>query len=355
VDVNEVSGQSEGYGLTLLQHAASTGSAASVRLLLARGADVHRWSSGDDNNVSEVVAVQCAAEHGHLECLHLLIAAGGDHIEGYDEGKNSMGEPLSVALSYACEASKAGTISIAATLLGHGASRSPHWLADEAEQRRDRRRFRVPHVTSEIERMVARQVKSALLSPQHQNEDEPPRDVAAELHDTRALLTWLQSVRDWHTPLHFFEHISRPRLVELLREGACINAHMHPGGPSPFDRAFNLLLEPDAPGRDAALIVHAAAQPWTPELHYLWPKAARELATDLLCLAHQISRRFSREGFSGLRDALVRFMIPHALASRDCYEQPSEVVKGFVSDIVEDATFRLVAPLGCGPVYRIDG
>ena len=351
VDVNELSGGDEdGYGLTLLQHAASTGSVESVRLLLARGADVYQWSRGGDPNVTEVVAIQCAAEHGHLACLQALLVAGADNVEGYTNGGDGdKSFILTTALCYACNTPTANTIPIIKTLLGHGASRLPKWHV-EREQWRDRRTFRVPHLTGGAEENVTRTIyalQHRLANPDSyahlpSEEEEEPTDIAVELQYGQELLAWLQSTRGWYTPLHYFCQLEPARTTALLREGARIDARTTPEDDSPLDVALRLSLDQTSMISNSTNLVVAASAAWSVHNQHLWPKACRQRVVTLLVVFQQLahSGRFAGEE-NGLKDVMLTHVMPLVIGPRAAYEQAPQAVKGLVTDAIKCAKTRL--------------
>ena len=325
VDVNEWSGVDDGEGLTLLQHAASKGVVDSVRLLLERGADVNCPSNAGDPNVTEVVAVQCAAEHGHAEILRMLLEAKGN-LE-LDEG-----DPLKrTAVGYACVGGKAD-IDVVALLLAYGGSRDPSWHAEQRARWDDPRSFSVPHVTSQAEGAVREALQNTLRGFDRElSDDERQARYSMQLD----LSAWLEATRDWYTPLFYLEHLSPVKTVSLLSEdGAQVDTRVMPGRLSPLDRARDLLLGPeDAPGYDTALLVMKAAGKWSPQTHYLWPEAGRARAVSLLKIVYQIASS-QKENQPSSR-VLIENMMPHAMLTRGTYEEAPSVVKGLVKDARE--------------------
>ena len=100
-----------------------------------------------------------------------------------------------------------------------------------------------------------------------------------------AAFDWVQSVRDWTTPLH---HVSLPhafppgRVEALLASGASIHARASEHGSSPLELAA---LHPDSP---PAAVLLQAAQPWSARTHALFPPEARALASALVFSVCQI-------------------------------------------------------------------
>ena len=73
----------------------------------------------------------------------------------------------------------------------------------------------------------------------------------------------------------------------------------------------------DAAEGSAASLVLAAAKPWGPRTHSLFPAAARTIAAELLLLGHQLSRqpRFSGEEISHV-DVWTQVVMPSAVVRR---------------------------------------
>ena len=127
---------------------------------------------------------------------------------------------------------------------------------------------------------------------------------------------WLDDTRRWSSALHHFELLSLERVRALLVEGA--DVHAGDGGadaPTPLGIATERLLR----GADdrAALIV-AAAAPWSPATHALFPAAAKARAVALLRLGWLLARQLQgvqdeAEVEGALRDAWLGHVMPHAI------------------------------------------
>ena len=111
------------------------------------------------------------------------------------------------------------------------------------------------------------------------------------------LAAWLVDSRQWSTPLHHLRIVGAARARELLRGGADLHAAAAAGGPTPLSLAQALRAAGEAGEGSAAWLVLAAAEPWGPRTHALFPAAARAFAVEALLLGHQLSRqpRFAGE------------------------------------------------------------
>ena len=132
----------------------------------------------------------------------------------------------------------------------------------------------------------------------------------------KALAAWLFESRQWSTPLHHLRIIDAARARELLRGGADIHAAAAPGGPTPLSLAQALRDAggPDAAEGSPAALVLAAAEPWGPRTHALFPAAARSFAVELLLLGHQLSRQPHMAGEEvSLVDVWTQLVMPSAI------------------------------------------
>jgi hypothetical protein len=125
---------------------------------------------------------------------------------------------------------------------------------------------------------------------------------------------WLVESRHWSTPLHHLRIIGATRAREQLRGGADLHAAAAAGGPTPLSLAQALRAVGDAAEGSAASLVLAAAEPWGPRTHSLFPAAARTFAAELLLIGHQLSRqpRFAGEEIS-LVDVWTQLVMPFAV------------------------------------------
>ena len=128
------------------------------------------------------------------------------------------------------------------------------------------------------------------------------------------LTAWLVESRHWSTPLHHLRIVGATRARELLRGGADLHAAAAAGGPTPLSLAQALRAAGDAAEGSAASLVLAAAEPWGPRTHSLFPAAARTFAAELLLIGHQLSRqpRFAGEEIS-LVDVWTQVVMPSAV------------------------------------------
>ena len=140
-----------------------------------------------------------------------------------------------------------------------------------------------------------------------------------------AVLAWLQHTRDYTTPLHHLELLSAAHARDLLRAGAALEARARPDAPSPLELARQLQQHPDggaAPGSEAARLVVAAAQPWSPQTHELWPSGGRAHAKALVRLGWRLSNTQQSPGPFGneaeaVMDTWRGIVMVHALERAD--------------------------------------
>ena len=127
------------------------------------------------------------------------------------------------------------------------------------------------------------------------------------------------------TPLHHLELLSAAHARDLLRAGAALEARARPDAPSPLELARQLQQHPDggaAPGSEAARLVVAAAQPWSPQTHELWPSGGRAHAKALVRLGWRLSNTQQSPGpFGNEADAVMDtwrgIVMVHALERAD--------------------------------------
>ena len=97
------------------------------------------------------------------------------------------------------------------------------------------------------------------------------------------------------TPLHHLEVLTAARTRALLRDSASLDALAGTPPVTPLERARELLQEAPAgtapPGSEAAQLILAAARPWTPATHSLFPTAARARAVELMHIGCQLAAR----------------------------------------------------------------
>ena len=236
------------------------GHADVVSVLLNAGASID-WSTRNERWTSLMVASQL----GHVEVLTVLLEAGAavNHTDGDGD----------TAMALACAV---GHLTCVKLLSLYGATRTFHGAPDGF--------------------LTAEQV------------------AAGQGH--RALATWLVESRHWSTPLHHLRIDATRTLCarELLRGGADLHAAAAAGGPTPLLLAQALHAAGDAAEGSAASLVLAAAEPWSPRTHSLFPAAARTLAAELLLIGHQLSRqpRFAGKEIS-LVDVWTVLVMPSAV------------------------------------------
>jgi len=254
-DVNE--GKTDGSGATALVVAAQEGHAEVVSALLGSGATID-WSGRDDR----WTPLMAASQQGHVEVLTVLLEAGATVNPTDIFGR--------AAMTLACGR---GHLTCVKLLSLYGATRS--WQMQGPEEG------------------VA---------------------TAEEVADNEATTAFLVESRLWSTPLHHLRIIDAARARELLRGGADLHAAAAAGGPTPLSLAQALRAAGDAASGSAASLVLAAAEPWGPRTHSLFPAAARTFAAELLLIGHQLSRqpRFSGEEIS-LVDVWTQLVMPSAV------------------------------------------
>lgn len=217
-------------------------------------------------------AIECSS----YACLRLLLAAGAD-----PNVKPDRTRPLLqlVAMKDVPEESGESPLAILQLLSSHGASRASvesHSLYTEETGRISLPGD--PRVTAERILRLRIQAMEAAQGP-------PPPALAR----ANAALDWLQTSSEWSTPLHHVALIGATRARKLLRGGADVHASSG-DGPSPLSLANDLhaaghaAVGPlgDQHVCEVARLVRAAAEPWTPQTHELFPDAARAHACDLL-------------------------------------------------------------------------
>ncbi|EOD13432.1 hypothetical protein EMIHUDRAFT_445835 [Emiliania huxleyi CCMP1516] len=217
-------------------------------------------------------AIECSS----YACLRLLLAAGAD-----PNVKPDRTRPLLqlVAMKDVPEESGESPLAILQLLSSHGASRASvesHSLYTEETGRISLPGD--PRVTAERILRLRIQAMEAAQGP-------PPPALAR----ANAALDWLQTSSEWSTPLHHVALIGATRARKLLRGGADVHASSG-DGPSPLSLANDLHAAGHAAAGplgdqhvcEVARLVRAAAEPWTPQTHELFPDAARAHACDLL-------------------------------------------------------------------------
>ena len=137
----------------------------------------------------------------------------------------------------------------------------------------------------------------------------------ATLQAQPAVAAWLETSRQWSTPLHHLSIIDGTRARALLRGGADLRAAAAAGGPTPLSLAQKLDAVGEAPDGSPARLVLKAARPWSPENHALFPAAARARAVVLMRIGFRFSRLPRYETVAGgLFELWVANVMPHAVA-----------------------------------------
>ena len=239
-------------GLTPLLAASQHGYTSTCRLLCEHGADVERQASHG------VRAIHLAAAEGHTETVQALLEAGADADRPTDEGYT----PLEFAALH-------GRVATASLLCAHGAAHG-----------------------------------DAL-------------EIAAE-NEQKAMVDFLAAaakLEELITPLHWLEETPPERALDLLRDGADLHACRAPGGPTPHSLARAAAARGEAPDGSTAWHVLRAAEPWSPESHNYFPKAARDAAADLALLGRSLCRQ--RPCLAGHEMAMLdvwdAVVLPHAV------------------------------------------
>ena len=280
-------------GRTPLFMASKHGQADVVTLLLAAGAAVDL--ADKDGDTPLIVA----SDHGHVDVVSQLLAAGA----AVDLANRFGATPLILASDH-------GHADVVSQLLAAGAAAN--------------------HVTGTGgTAMGAACFQGHLACVQLLTSFGATRTVAhtpeglkstavqfKTMNHQETVAAWLVESRQWSTPLHHLRIVGAARAHELLRCGADLHAADAPGGPTPLSlaKALRAAGDPDAAEGSAASLVLAAAEPWGPRTHALFPAAARGFAVELLLLGHQLSRqpRFAGEEVS-LVDVWTELVMPSAI------------------------------------------
>ena len=300
-----VEGAERSDGATPLVAAAINGHAETIAALLAAGAEVdpilRQPREGDDALDDTATPLFLACIEGHADVVCELLTAGA----AIDwSARDDRITPLMVA-------SQQGHIEVATALLEAGAA----FHSVDAVGRT------AMSLACGNGQLACAQLLSSYGAPRifmMPSENRTAEGVATE-EGHEAVAAWLGESRQWSTPLHHLRIIAVARARELLRGGADIHAATSAGGPTPLSlaRALRAAGDPDADEGSAASLVLAAAEPWGPRTHALFPDAARSFAVEVLLLGHQLSRqpKFAGEEVS-LVDVWTQLVMPSAVVRR---------------------------------------
>ena len=292
-----VDGAKRSDGATPLWFASHNGHAKAVSALLAAGAEVDPIAQGPEDDDTAATPLFAASSGGHVDVVSMLVNAGAT-IDW--STRNERWTSLMVA-------SQESHVKVLTVLLEAGAAVNQTEIDG--------------HTAMTVACAVGDLTCVKLLSSygatrtfhaapdQHFTAEEMATD-----SDHEALATWLVESRHWSTPLHHLRIIGATRARELLRGGADLHAAAAAGGPTPLSLTQALHAVGNAAEGSAASLVLAAAEPWGPRTHSLFPAAARTFAAELLLIGHQLSRqpRFAGEEIS-LVDVWTVLVMPSAV------------------------------------------
>ena len=243
-------------GWTALIVASWTGHLEGVRALLEAGADVAQAM------LDGWTALMSASNKGHAECVRALLEAGADVLQLRNDG--------TCVLDFVCGARSLATLQL---ICAYAPSRA------------------VVHAQLALRPGLA-------VAP--------------------ACAQWLDTTSRWSSPLHHFELLPLERVRALLVAGADVRAADDGGADAPTPVSLAVArLRLGADGR-AALII-AAAAPWSPKTHALFPALAKARAVELLRVGWLLARRFQRvcaeaaEVEGALREVWLGHVMPFAI------------------------------------------
>ena len=303
-DVNER--KTDETRATPLYIAAQEGHVEVVSTLLAAGASVVQTIIGGST------PLLMASERGHVEVVKALLAGG----VAVDQAATDSARPLlmasqvghaevvSVLLAAGAAADQAnrigGTSLMAASQHGHAEVVSTLLAAGSAVDQANQTGARPMSLACHNGHLPCVQLLSSYGAARTmQAPDGQPFTAEQCAAGHAAVAAWLGDSRQWSTPLHHLRIIGRERARELLRGGADLHAAAAVGGPTPLSLAQALRAAGDAAEGSAAWLVLAAAEPWGPRTHALFPAAGRAFAVEALLLGHQLSRLSHFEGKEG--------------------------------------------------------
>ena len=253
IDAGATIDLADAHGATALIAASHQGHSQCVGALIGAGASVDLATSGG------TTPLQFACFHGRVACVKLLLGAKAS-VDAATPAGNT-------ALIMAC---RGGHVSCARLLLESGAA------VDLGNV-----------ITPLLHSCVQGHVECAQLLCSYGASRAPldsigPAD-AARASGHAALAEWLERSDGWE-PLHHLEVNSAERTRALLRGGASVELAAGTPPVSPLERAQQ------RPKHEAAQLVIAAARPWSPATHSLFPPAARARAVELLRIGYHVAR-----------------------------------------------------------------
>jgi len=291
-----VDGAKRSDGATPLWAASSSGHAGAVSALLAAGAEVDPIMQDPENNATAATPLWIASVRGHADVVSTLVNAGAsiDWSGRVDQVTSLMA------------ASQQDHVEVLTVLLEAGATVN-HTDVDARTAMTLACSF--GHLTC-IKLLSSYGAARSFSTPY----GEFTAEEMATANDHEDLAAWLAESRHWSTPLHHLRIIGAARARELLRDGADLHAAAAAGGPTPLSLAQALRAAGDAAEGSAASLVLAAAEPWGPRTHSLFPAAVRTFAAELLLIGHQLSRqpRFLGQEIS-LVDVWTQLVMPSAV------------------------------------------
>lgn len=121
---------------------------------------------------------------------------------------------------------------------------------------------------------------------------------------------WLNERHDYSSRFHFFEEFPTPLLVQTLKNGSFMLSLRTRLGRSPLDLA-------QSSDSNNAAMVRLAADRFSPEKAYLWPRFVCREASHLLLV---FGRIINERGLA-LRDPLIQEVLPRCIGKRTTVEQ----------------------------------
>jgi hypothetical protein len=130
-------------------------------------------------------------------------------------------------------------------------------------------------------------------------------------------------------PVTQVESMSAERACELLRGGGDVHAHGAHGGPSPLELARRQLAARaaevgaaacgsarDDALRDAAALVVAASEPWSPRNAQLFPAPAMAFASQVALTGARLARRLGGAQEHALWEIWLWVVMPRCIGTR---------------------------------------